>query len=420
MKKFIKGIIFLSLAVGNGFSVYSQTNWINFNTDNSGLLYNMVSCIIADRAGNLWIGMGNGTGTTNGLMKFDGSNWTHYNTSNSGLPSNYIGSLAVDTNDNLWIGSYGLVKYDGSNWTVYDTSNSGISSNQRITSLYIDRSNGIWIGSYLAYVDYFNGSSWKNYNSSNFPIPNDCINAIAVDNTDKIWFGFDCGGGIAVLNPIDNSWVYHNVGSGLPSNYVSSIVQDQQDNIWIGIPYGGTIAKFDGVTWTAISPFQNSGTWVYYNAMLVDSLNNVWVGTRCEGLYKYDGVNWSNYNSSLPDIACSSNQAVCVDANNHLWYGEVYSGLWRADLLNGIFEDSISTNSCYFYPNPATETVTIEIKNVLPNTSLTLYTLLGSKSLHLTTNEQKTTLNVSGLDKGIYFINIEDKISSRHLKFIKQ
>ena len=49
------------------------------------------------------------------------SEWIVYNTSNSGLPDGMVTSLAIDKNGNKWIGTgEGLAKFDGVNWTVYN------------------------------------------------------------------------------------------------------------------------------------------------------------------------------------------------------------------------------------------------------------------------------------------------------------
>ncbi|MHA2277644.1 MAG: two-component regulator propeller domain-containing protein [Candidatus Kariarchaeaceae archaeon] len=53
--------------------------------------------------------------------------WIVYNTSNSGLPDDEVTSLCIDKNGNKWIGTDdgGLTKFDGNVWIVYNESNSG-------------------------------------------------------------------------------------------------------------------------------------------------------------------------------------------------------------------------------------------------------------------------------------------------------
>ena len=49
-----------------------------------------------------------------GLAKFDGTNWVVYDTSNSGLPDDHVTAIAIDSQGNKWIGTAGrgLAKFD--------------------------------------------------------------------------------------------------------------------------------------------------------------------------------------------------------------------------------------------------------------------------------------------------------------------
>ncbi|MCX8159293.1 MAG: two component regulator propeller domain-containing protein, partial [Candidatus Pacearchaeota archaeon] len=62
---------------------------------------NDVHALAIDAQGNRWIG------TWRGLAKFDGTNWIVYNTSNSGLPNNYVFAIEIDAQGNMWIGTGG-------------------------------------------------------------------------------------------------------------------------------------------------------------------------------------------------------------------------------------------------------------------------------------------------------------------------
>ncbi len=79
-------------------TIYSQkTQWIVYNTSNSGLPNNRVITITPEDNGNIWFG------TTNGVAKFNGNNWTVFNSTNSGLPDNFVRSFAIDGSGNKWI-----------------------------------------------------------------------------------------------------------------------------------------------------------------------------------------------------------------------------------------------------------------------------------------------------------------------------
>jgi len=157
-----------------------------------------------------------------GLAKFNGSNWITYNTSNSGLPSDNILSVAVDGNDVKWVGTSmdGIVKFDGVNWITYNTSNSGILDNT-VFSIMFEGINKIWIKT-LAGVEKFEGEKWSLLTSFNSGLPSENISSIAIDKNGNKWIGIiDVGlavyneGGV-VLNPVDPNSGY---GYQLMQNY---------------------------------------------------------------------------------------------------------------------------------------------------------------------------------------------------------
>ena len=99
-------IFFLFLCFGF-IKLYSQSEWQNFNTQNSPLPHNRVSQIKQDKQGNFWIG------TNDGLAKFDGNNWQVYTSANSSLPQATITDIVFIGNI-IWLGTInGLVKFDG-------------------------------------------------------------------------------------------------------------------------------------------------------------------------------------------------------------------------------------------------------------------------------------------------------------------
>ena len=83
-------------------------SFTHLNTLN-GLLSNLVTSIISDRAGNIWAACLEG-----GLSKYDGRSMTNY-TSAQGLPDETFASMLVDGKGNLWLGHWGrgLDRFDG-------------------------------------------------------------------------------------------------------------------------------------------------------------------------------------------------------------------------------------------------------------------------------------------------------------------
>ena len=71
------------------------------------------------------------------------------------------------------------------------------------------------------------------------------------------------------------------------------------------------------------------------------------------------------------------------------------------------------------YPNPATDELGIT-NYELGIKEVAIYNVLGKCIQQLTTNNQQPTLNISSLDKGIYFIELKSKEGIRRKKFVKQ
>lgn len=73
------------------------------------------------------------------------------------------------------------------------------------------------------------------------------------------------------------------------------------------------------------------------------------------------------------------------------------------------------------YPNPATNTVFIQFKNEVPSAEIKVLNVLGEAILYQTmTSSSNTTLDISTLNNGIYFIQIQSDTKFFIHEFIKQ
>ena len=397
--------------------VLSQSTWTYYN-NSSGLTSNSISCITDDKFDNIWVGLSTGTSSGYGLDKFDGQTWTNYDTTNSDLKDNRVWNLISDTNGVLWIGylyDEGLTRFDGTTWTTYTTSNSGILSNF-IGDFYVDEKNILWILSGLG-ISKFDGLIFTNYPIT-FP-PNLLASAFLVEDSGSVWFATR---GLMHYNLITGSSVlYDETNSNIPSIYSSCIGRDTSGLIWLGFNFGyngglgtggtnGGLATFDGSTFTTVWPFYSVGTGVY--GMRLDASNNVWVSTRCEGLYKFDGNSWTQI-PEIPTTSCSFD--VHIDRKNNVWYSSIMSsatsGLWTNRLPLGIDEHS-SKNALTVFPNPASEELNIDISTQgSPKIKIEIYNSIGSlvysQKSNLNSQERREVIDIRSFSAGLYFLAIE-------------
>jgi len=187
----------LWLATTKGIYCRDGQTWTAFNKDNSGLSFNNVTCLAFDSNDHVWCGTFGG-----GLFLFDGSKWTQYTTKNSLLPSDYVGFVAVDNDDVLWLNcrdphypefyglefGFGLTRFDGTRWNTYNTSNSPIPSNC-LYDIKIDADNNKWMAAAGDVgIASFNGTDWHTYNVDNSGIAFNEVTRITIDTKrDLIW-----------------------------------------------------------------------------------------------------------------------------------------------------------------------------------------------------------------------------------------
>lgn len=350
-KNFLYTILVFILSINPMMDAFPQlTDWQNYT--NGDWVFN-----IMDDGDYLWIGTGGG------LVKMDKSTEekTFYNRANAGLPDNRILSLAKDKDGNIWLGSKysGVGCFDGQKCKVYNERNSGIEYEQYCTAIAIDAEGNKWIGT-LFYLNKFDGKKWQSWTTPGSDIISSIWNIYSMkfDKNGVLWLGGTGGWSFAKftgteiqvlfkgndvhgieIDDNDNKWLatnsalikytdedsfhYTKENSGLPCNRFIGITKDNKNNLWIA-GEGGYLIKYDGNEFTSFNmPFKREGDWI---TCIGTDGENVWIGTRYEGMFKFkDGV-FSQIrlsNSPLPTNDISS--CADIDNENSIWIGTEYN-----------------------------------------------------------------------------------------------
>lgn len=277
-----------------------------FSTSNSGIPDNAIVSVAVDRMGRKYCG------SFKGLSRFENTIWNkldaqsvsfrHVSSIRSGsdnsiyficddstlvrmndtkteclfqqeLKDKGLNCLAIDRNNRLYLGTNSGVYMVNPDTLKLEKLNL---PGDVTTALCIDQMGSLWLGTDGKGLIYYNGSSYKTFNTDNSKLPCNFIKAITSDNTGRIWIGTD-GGGLAMFD-LKNWEVYNSANSGIPSNFVSTLACNSQNQLWIGTDGAGA-AFFDGQSWHKVNTKNTKLPCDIISSMAIDTDNSVWLGT---------------------------------------------------------------------------------------------------------------------------------------------
>ena len=280
---------------GSGVICYDGERWTVVTTAEEGLLNKIARIILKDRKGDLWFGVGGNSGEDGGVIRYDGERWTTYRTTD-GLGINLVTSLLEDRQGNLWLGTEGsgVVRYDGRGWTTYTTAD-GLPNNA-VGSLLEDREGNLWLGTPEG-VSQYHGLVLETFPALDYPMP-DRVRSMVEDRQGNLWFGTDKGG---VYRYDGRDWTTYTTEDGLPSNAVESLLEDREGHMWFGTGIrvrgasmnwtfadAGGACRYDGEGFTTVAVADGlAHAWV--TSILEDRKGVLWFGTWGGGVSRYDG-----------------------------------------------------------------------------------------------------------------------------------
>ncbi|MFN0188345.1 MAG: T9SS type A sorting domain-containing protein, partial [Bacteroidia bacterium] len=444
-------------AGANSVRKFDGTQWIKYTCFNTGLSENFNEDIFIDSKNNKWIANGNG-----GIHVLECPNWEIYGILNEGhfpIPQtqSYLGSYITETPDgDIWFsyeGSDGFaVQVPNGNyknyasWVLWDKTNAHpwFQAPKEIAAN--DSGKVFFIADYTnnTFVYDKNTNTWTHYDITNgitaWPT------CLAAHSGGKMYV---CHiGGIDIYdNGIWSTWDLTTVGI----THISDIEFDANNNLWLATLEG--LWKYDGTTWTQWDITNSNIAATNVTNIKIDNTTNTIYASAEESVNfpYYGGISYFNgtgnvFTTFLQGTSPISEKYVKdldIDTLGNLWIvtaGEginVYNpngvlgfecidktlqggGTTSIDSPSSLNENEITTS-----PNPlqSTTTITFNLPSI-KNTSLSLLDVLGRtvKIIPLgilPAGENKAIIDLSELNRGIYFCKIISNGSQQTVKLIK-
>ena len=308
--------------------------WTFFNTQNSGLLNNKVTCLGFDAAGRLW------AGTPSGISVFDGSDWNSYTAQNSDWGNRFPYAMQIADDQAVWLATdHGLVKIADGSLTTLDTGLGGFPQGTGLMQAQAPNGDWYFLFSYALYS--FNGNTW-----TNIPLPVADLNldSLLFDTAGNLWLS----GSLGLLRFDGQVWTHFTTeNSGLPSNNCSALALDSEGCLWIGTTAGLTC--YDGTNWQIFdnsnAPFPTNTV----NLLKIDPQGRIWVsGSRYSSIWHgvavWDGQDWDYVD--VPNFGNSTQYILDIDWLDDAIYFSTGGGL--AKLEAGLWTQYTTANSGIF------------------------------------------------------------------------
>ena len=203
-----------------------------------------------------------------------------------------------------------------------------------VSAIGIDLQGSIWVGYTWEGVSKYNEGVWKNFYGDILEYGHKAT-AIEFDSLGNIWFA-RYGNGMGLVKYDGNTrTIYRNGWSA------RSLLIDSKNNIWMGT-YQGELVKFDGENWESHGLPIESDMNGSISDIEEDLYGNIWITTNY-GLFKFKDSKWEVYNTDNSGLPSNYVSDLAIDMNGILWIG-TSEGLAKFDGENWEIYNSENTS----------------------------------------------------------------------------
>lgn len=326
-----------------------QQNFVDKNKLNDNAIYT----ILCDRDGNIWIGTYFG-GINILLRKNEQFDWIEPGYNSTNLKGKAVRKIIEPQKNILWIatedGGLNIFNTETNDITVFD--HIPILGHNIHDILYDEQKNSMWIGTFRNGLFLYNLSTrqWQQYLPENAEgLPSDAIFSIKKQRNGTIWIATTQG--LRYYDVEKNTFctVNHNK---LDIDFIYCLYIDSDDNVWAGTRNNG-LFRIDNKSKEIVGWSTPTLKDYYITYLYQDSNQNIWIGTNNNGLQYIEPTGMQVRSLSL-ELSLSKNTicSIIEDQSKQLWIG-TGQGLYRLnktrnDIIRYTEEDGLPTNQFNF------------------------------------------------------------------------
>jgi hypothetical protein len=212
----------------------------------------------------------------------------------------------------------------------------------------------------------------------------------------------------------DGGTTWTDISTGISNRWVTKILASKENanTVYLtlsgyrfGEDVGHVYKSIDfGNTWVDIS---TSLPDIPVNDIEQDSFGNLFIGTDVGVLASNDeGINWNVLGENMPSAVVSD---LFIHENSQFLYAATFGrSTYKIDISGNILNsnENIFTSEVKVFPNPASDLVTIFLKNASERTSLFVYDVMGRAVKQQFFDNGQMNLSVADLQAGVYYLKI--------------
>jgi hypothetical protein len=393
------------------------------------------------------------------VMKFNGTNWVYVGTAGFSGWGIYYTSLAfslsgepyVAYTDNLLKAT--VMKFDGTNWVLVGNASFSAGRPDFMGLAFSPSDNKPYVGysdagnSNKATVMKFDGTSWVNVGIAGFSAGYTEYTSIAFSLIGQPYIAYEDWGNsqkATVMKFDGTNWAnVGNAGFSAGIAFYESLAFSPSGQPYVAYSeyadsLKATVMKFDGTNWVNVGNPKFSANCAINNSLVFSPSGEPYVAYEDDffiypydhlkaTIIKFNGTNWVYVGSrgfSEGEITSSSTSlAFSPSGRPNMAYTD-YANSYKATVMKydsvfvGINEPQES--NLWFYPNPATDKITVESPKEVKGTNLAIVNIEGQQIITCQITEPKTQIDISNLPSGVYFVRLTCERTVSVGKFVKQ